>query len=327
METIPFAPAWWLPSAHLQTVAAKWLRRNQQLHTYREIISTPDKDQLELAWTELPHTDTQKPIAILLHGLEGSVDSHYVKGMLKAVSDQGWIGVVMHFRGCGQYPNNQGRSYHSGDTEDVHFLYQLLEQRFPHAKKIMIGYSLGGNVLAKFLAESSALKLCAAAIVCAPLDLASCSKRIDQGISKVYQKYLLNMLKESAKEKIQRQLIKHIKLPDLERIETMWDFDHQFTAPVNGFSSAEDYYSKASSKPLLKSITTPCLIIHAKDDPFLCHNSICDNLTLSDSIHFEVINRGGHVGFIAGRSPLKPQFWLEQRIPLFLKQHLNEVAI
>ncbi len=304
-------------------MAAKWLRRHQHITTYREVVETPDHDHLELAWTEIPQRDTQKPMVILLHGLEGSVDSHYIKGMLQAISDKGWIGVLMHFRGCGQYPNKHGRSYHSGDTTDISYCYQLLSKRYPLTKKMMIGFSLGGNVLAKFLAQSNDVDLCAAAIICAPLDLASCSKRINVGLSKIYQKYLLDMLKHSAREKIKRQLVTHIESSTLEQINTMWDFDHHYTAPVNGFSSAEDYYQRASSKPLLEKITTPCLIIHAKDDPFLCHRSICQNLTLSEHISFEILKRGGHVGFIEGNSPLKPEYWLEKRIPLFLQQYLN----
>ncbi|GHE99934.1 hydrolase [Thalassotalea profundi] len=317
-----FTPAWWLSNPHLQTIAAKWFRRNEKINTFREILQLPDHDSLELAWTEIPNKQEKKPIIILLHGLEGSVDSHYAKGMLQALKNQGWIGVLMHFRGCGQHPNKLGRSYHSGDIEDVTYLASLIETRYPASKKAIIGFSLGGNVLANYLAKTVNHNISAGVMICAPFDLASCSKRINKGLSKIYQKYLINMLKNSARTKIHQNKVQHINQTQLKNITTMWDFDNQYTAPLNGFVDAQDYYHQASGKPLLNKINTPCLVLHAQDDPFLCHNSTIEQLDLNDNVHFEVSQKGGHVGFISGNNPLNPMYWLEHRVPQYLTRYL-----
>ncbi|GAA5141308.1 hydrolase [Thalassotalea piscium] len=317
-----FKPAWWLTNPHLQTIAAKWLRRNDHITTYREVLQLPDQDLLELAWTELPNRKENKPIVIILHGLEGSVDSHYAKGMLQALKAKGWIGVLMHFRGCGQYPNKFARSYHSGDIEDITYLTTLIESRYPTNKKAIIGFSLGGNVLANYLAKMPNNPIKAAVMICAPFDLASCSRRINKGFSKVYQKYLVKTLKSNAQLKIKQHKIHHINQVQLAEINTLWDFDNHYTAPLNGFKDAKDYYQQASGKRLLESIKAPCLVIHAQDDPFLCHKSTVEQLTLQKNIIFEVSKAGGHVGFITGSNPLQPFYWLEQRVPEYLASYL-----
>ncbi|XQW84792.1 hydrolase [Thalassotalea piscium] len=322
LHTSSFQPAWWLSNPHLQTIAAKWLRRHEKITTYREIIQLPDDDSLELAWTELPSKQQHKPIVIVLHGLEGSVDSHYAKGMLQTIKDRGWIGLLMHFRGCGQYPNKFGRSYHSGDITDIRYLVSLIEGRYPQHKLALIGFSLGGNVLANYLAKSPSANIVAGAIICAPFDLASCSKRINRGFSKVYQKYLVDMLKKSALIKIEKNKVQHISSTELAKINTLWDFDNRYTAPLNGFTDAQDYYQQASGKPLLAQINIPCLVIHAQDDPFLCHTSTVEQLALSSSLTFEVSKKGGHVGFISGNNPFNPDYWLEQRVPNYLTSYI-----
>ena len=303
-------------------MAAKWLRRHENITTYREVLQLPDNDFLELAWTDLPTPKSNKPIIIILHGLEGSVDSHYAKGMLQALKDRGWIGVLMHFRGCGQHPNKLGRSYHSGDITDISYLVSLLERRYPGQKKAIIGFSLGGNVLTNYLAKVTTHNIKAGVVICAPLDLASCSKRIGKGLSKVYQKYLVDMLKNSALTKVKQKQVQHISQAQLRHINTLWDFDNQYTAPLNGFIDAQDYYQKASGKPLLAAIKTPCLFVHAQDDPFLCHQGTTEALHINQNIQFEVSRKGGHVGFIAGNNPFSPNYWLEQRVPHYLASFL-----
>ena len=148
-----FKPAWWARNAHLQTILAKYTRRKLTLDTICETVELPDSDFLDLAWTDQVDSDCRKPIVILLHGLAGSLDSHYVKGMLKALQQQGWVGVLMHFRGCSGRPNRLGRSYHSGDTRDIAHCIDLISQRCPNSKLAAIGFSLGGNVLTRYLAK------------------------------------------------------------------------------------------------------------------------------------------------------------------------------
>ena len=317
-----FKPAWWLSNPHVQTIAAKWFRRKEVFNGITLTLETPDEDFIDLVWTHLPTHDNTKPIVVILHGLAGSVDSHYAKGMLQAIQQKGWIGVLMHFRGCSGRPNKKGRSYHSGDTRDIAYLTDWLTQQFPQSPLAAIGFSLGGNVLTRFLAEFPSNPYLVSSIVCAPLDLASCSKRIGRGFSKVYQKYLVDMLKTATLEKIDLNLLPNVCSHQVLNVTKLWDFDHLVTAPINGFLGAEHYYQEASGKFVLERIERPTLFIHAADDPFLDHENTIPNNALPKHITFEICEKGGHVGFIAGNNPLKPKYWLEQRIPEYLEQYL-----
>lgn len=316
--TSNFRPAWWLRNRHLQTIAPKYLRKSLQIESHDQRLNLPDGDFLTLSWTELPHTNN-KPIVIILHGLEGSKDSHYAKGMMLAIKQQGWLGVLMHFRGCCGQVNKKAQSYHSGDTRDISYVSHWLKDNFPNRLFAAVGFSLGGNVLSKYLAEAHHYPFRAAAIICAPLHLASCSARINQGASKIYQKYLVDMLKASTLTKIANGVIEPEKQQQVQSIRTMYEFDQTITAPINGFNSAEDYYQQASGLNTLNLISTNTLILHAKDDPFLCHQAVTNTPSLPTNIAFEVAPSGGHVGFISGNNPFKPVYWLEQRIPQFFK--------
>ena len=317
-----FKPAWWLTNPHFQTLAAKFFRRKQRLMTNLETLELPDGDFIELAWTEQPKKNNTKPIVVLLHGLAGSKDSHYIKGMLTAIKARGWIAVLMHFRGCGSKQNRQASSYHSGDTRDIMYLTEHLIARYQQCIFSVLGFSLGGNVLTQYLAQVPNNPYKAAAVICAPLDLASCSARINQGFSRIYQKYLLQMLKDSTLEKIGKKIISHIKPDQLAEINTIYDFDEQITAPLNGFSNAEHYYQQSSGKPVLKTIKQPCLFVHSADDPFLNHQCSLPKQALPKHLTFEVSQHGGHVGFIYGNNPFKPKYWLEKRVPDFLADYL-----
>ena len=322
-----FNPAWWLSNRHLQTLAPKLFRLSLSLTTLSERIELPDGDFVDLAWTEMPSTDEPKPIVVILHGLEGSKDSHYAKGMLDAIKRKGWIGVLMHFRGCSGTINRHAISYHGAYINDVAHLTDLLVCRYPDSPLAILGFSLGGNVLTQYLSKTPNNPYKVASVICAPLDIESCSKRVNQGFSKLYQKYLLDMLKKSAALKIDIKLITHLSLAQLESIKTMFDFDDLVTAPLYNFSSAADYYAKSSGKNLLNTIKNPCLFIHSKDDPFLCHESTVPKTPLENNITFEISKAGGHVGFIYGNNPLKPKYWLEKRVPEFFTEFLKQLPI
>jgi predicted alpha/beta-fold hydrolase len=321
-STSKFKPAWWLTNAHFQTLAAKLFRRKQKLNTNTETLELPDGDFIDLAWTEQPQKNDTRPIVVILHGLEGSKDSHYAKGMLNSIKDRGWIAVLMHFRGCSGKPNRQASSYHSGDIRDISFLTEQLVARYQQCAFSVLGFSLGGNVLTRYLAQVPNNPYRSAAVICAPLDLASCSTRINQGFSRLYQKYLLKMLKSSTLEKIYAKTINNIKVKQLNSIKTIHDFDEQVTAPLNGFTSAQHYYQQSSGNQVIEKIMQPCLFIHAADDPFLNHHFSLPKQQLPEHLTFEVSSHGGHVGFIHGNNPFKPQYWLEQRVPDFLSEHI-----
>lgn len=321
-QSSSFKPARLLSNPHLQTMIAKWLNRSHTITTFNETLELPDGDFVDLAWTEVPEKNNTKPIVVLLHGLHGSQHSHYIKSMFNTLKLKGYIAVLIHFRGCSGRPNRLAHSYHSAYTDDITYFTEQLKVRYQQCKFSIIGYSLGGNVLVNYLAENQHSPYVCATIICAPLHLASCSIKIDNGLSKIYQTYLLDILKQTIEEKIKLGLITHISLHELQQLKTMWDFDDKVTAPLNGFSNAEHYYRESSGLYILPKITTPCLVIHAKDDPFLCNKEIMNVPPLPKNIHFEVSEYGGHVGFLSNEHSLKPQYWLDTRVPQFLQDFL-----
>ncbi|GAB2926906.1 hydrolase [Rheinheimera gaetbuli] len=320
----PFQPAWWLKHAHLQTIFAKYLSPKQQVSTLSEMFSLPDGDEIQLNWLTIAATDDNAPLLILLHGLAGDINSHYIQAMLAQCHTLKWPAVLMHFRGCNGAPNKLPRAYHSGDTADAALVISEVKQRYPNRPLVAVGYSLGGNVLLKYCGEQALHNPLAAAVaVCPPLSLAACAKRINSGASKLYQRYLLDRLKRSTLAKLQQ--FSDFPLPltpqQVQGFSSIEQFDEHYTAPVHGFANAQDYYSKASSKAFLRHIHIPTLIIHAKDDPFLSDEVIPKPDELSPHIHYELTSGGGHVGFVYG-SVLKPKFWLNQRIPQFIIEQL-----
>ncbi len=326
-----FKPAWWLKNAHLQTIYPSLFRRTIKLKdSWRERLTTPDNDFIDLDWCG----KGEQPLVILLHGLTGSSESGYINGLQNKLLEQGFRSVVLNFRGCSGQPNNLARCYHSGDTEDINFLYQTLSQREPDTAIAVIGFSLGGNVLLKWLGEQgSNISLFAAIAVSVPLVLSACATKLDAGFSKLYRANLIAELKDYMQLKLthldkigRRQEAEKInRLGDLSNIKSFWQYDDKVVAKLHGFESAEDYYRQSSSRYYLKTISVPTLLIQSKDDPFMTEKVIPDKKELSAKIILEVTERGGHVGFISGLSPFRPHYWLEQRISEFLTQKILEL--
>ncbi|MGO2168425.1 hydrolase [Pseudoalteromonas sp.] len=320
-----FKPAWWMTNRHVQTIMPRFFRPSHTTRYQLELLDTPDKDFLELAWS-LPKDDNA-PLAIVLHGLEGNINSFYAKGMMKALKKQGFSVVLMHFRNCSTEANRLPRAYHSGETGDLDFLLRHLKQQLPNRPMVAVGFSLGANVLAKYLGEQGEQCLLkAAAIVSAPYELSASCQVIRKSLAKIYQKYLLDRMKQSMTRKLPQIKQQLALTPEqLADIDDLWDFDNQLTAPLHGFSGAEDYYQQASAKPYLIKIARPTLLIHAKDDPMLSIKAVPTRQEVSEHVTLRVSEKGGHVGFISGNNPFKPVYWLEHAIPQYFKQQLESL--
>ncbi|MFT5880378.1 MAG: putative alpha/beta-fold hydrolase [Moritella sp.] len=322
-QTSQFQPQWWIRNAHLQTMLPTLNRRNLQIDSIHERLELEDGDFLDLAWTEMPETAGNKPIVIIFHGLEGSVESPYIKGIMRAVKAAGWVGLLMHFRGCSHESNRLLRAYHSGDTADAEYVIALIAKRYPQSPLFAIGYSLGGSVLTHYLAQKGKHSLLvAAAIVSAPLLLAESAERIKKGFSKAYQRRLIKLLQASILRKFEHLDMTSalsITPEQVKKLNTFVEFDDQVTAPLHGFKDALDYYKQCSGLQYLYKIQTPTLFIHAEDDPFLTKKVIPTEANMSEQISFELSKYGGHVGFVYG-SILKPKYWLEERIPNWFKE-------
>lgn len=319
-----FRPLTGASNPHLQTLLPRLLRRRVTLQPHWQRLTLPDSDFVDLAWSEDPASARDKPRVVLFHGLEGSFHSPYAHGLLQACKNRGWLGVVMHFRGCSGVPNRLNRIYHSGETEDASYFLQWLREEWGTVPTAGVGISLGGNMLACLMGkQGEACLLDAGVVVSAPLMLEPCSQRLEQGFSRVYQRYLLGLLKQNA----ERKLIAWpgtlpVDLTQLKALRLLRDFDDAITARAHGFVDATDYYHRCSAMPLLPDVRKPLLVIHAKDDPFMTPDVIPDVALLPPSIEYQLTQHGGHVGFVGG-TLRKPQMWLEQRIPQWLTTWLD----
>jgi hypothetical protein len=319
-----FKPAWWLTNPHGQTLwPALCRRRIKNLFLRRERIELADGDFVDLDWAG----ENRGPIVLILHGLEGSAQSPYAQGMLQAIVKQGWRGVCMHFRSCSGELNRLARAYHSGETSDVNEVVNELHKREPHMPLAVIGFSLGGNVLLKWLGETGDLNpLTAAIAVSVPFELNKAVSRINHGFSRIYEQRLLYSLCKKIQRKFQCQPAP-FDISLLKKLRTLRDFDDHITAPLYGFTDAEDYYTQSSSRRYLQKIKVPTLVLQAKDDPLVGNQSLPERHELSEQVIFELSEKGGHAGFIGGRFPWKIEYWLEQRAPLFLQDYLGSAYI
>ena len=321
-----FQPCWWGKNPHVQTLVPTLVRSLQAISYIKERLLTWDGDFLDLAWTAQPTRSAPVPIVIFFHGLEGSIQSPYVKGIFSEIRRQGWIGVMMHFRGCSGEPNRLQRGYHSGETSDAAYLIEQIHGRYPSAPLFAVGYSLGGNMLLKYLGEQKTITPIKAAVaVSVPFKLESCAAKLEKGFSQLYQRHLLDQLIANTKRKMSKVDYSDIlTLPtaEIDHLKTFREFDEHFTAPIHGFRGADDYYERCSSRQYLGRIARPTLILQARDDPFMSEDALPVAAEMSEQITFELSNRGGHVGFISGGYPWDPQFWLEKRIPRFIQGQL-----
>ncbi|MCD6039037.1 MAG: hypothetical protein K0S27_437 [Gammaproteobacteria bacterium] len=323
MDRLSFKPAWWLTNSHCQTLWPVLCRRRiKNLPLKRERVELADGDFIDLDWVG----GSRGPIVLILHGLEGSVKSPYVQGMLQTILQQGWRGVCMHFRSCSGELNRLPRVYHSGETLDITEVVNRLRQHELATPMAAIGFSLGGNVLLKWLGETGEHNpLTAAIAISVPFQLSQAASRIDRGFSKIYQWRLLHCLRKKIQWKFPQQTAP-FNFSSLRKLRTLRDFDDYVTAPLHGFINGEDYYTQSSSRQYLAKIKVPTLILQAKDDPLVGEQILPEKQDISSQIMLEISEKGGHVGFISGRFPWKIEYWLEQRASIFLQDYLKKTA-
>ena len=362
----PFRSAWWLPGAHAATLWGKFGRNEPELPVRWETVEMSDGDFVELAHydvarhsalrhessrhessrhessrhdapnSNVPPSDAESfasdgtPRLLILHGLEGGVNSNYVRGLMREVHARGWNATLMLFRSCGPTPNRLTRSYHSGETSDPLAIIEKFAQQQPLAPIGVVGVSLGGNVLCKLLGElgdALPVQLQAAAAISAPFDLARASRYIGRGFGRVYENAFLRSLVPKAVQKIGR----HPELSSLKPIHgarTIWEFDDEFTSPVHGFANAADYYAQSSSLQFLSGIRRPTLLLSAVDDPFLPPAVLEDVRAATagnSAVTIDFPANGGHVGFVGGSAPWRPSYYAEPRAVEFIAQHLFHV--
>lgn len=313
----------WLPGGHAQTIyAATWARRPHVTY-WRERWETPDFDFIDLDWVDNPQHELRldqqddTPLVVLFHGLEGSSNSPYARALMHAVNAHGWHGVVVHFRGCSGELNRLPRVYHSGDSAEIDWVLRRL--RSTRGSPIYAtGVSLGGNALLKWLGEQgdqAQRVIKRAAAVSAPVDLAAAGYALERGFNMIYTRNFLTTMKAKTLAKMKR----YPALCDkrgMQSARTLREFDDRVTAPLHGFQGVDDYYARASSKPFLKSIGVPTLMLNARNDPFLPGPFLPTPQEVSTSVLLETPTTGGHAGFVTGGLPGNIT-WLPQRLLQF----------
>lgn len=322
-----FRAAWWLPGAHAQTVAGRALRPLDLVPLERERVDTPDGDFVDLDFAPEPSLAARnRPVALVLHGLEGSARRGYAYVAYRELARVGIRGVGLNFRSCSGEPNRLPRFYHSGDTDDLRHVVGVLHARFGSRPLGAIGFSLGGNAMLKYLGEEGeASGIAAAVAVSVPYDLDAGERHLDADpVSRVYVRHFLRSLQEKAALK-ERELRDRCDYDAIGRARSFRDFDGAATAPLHGFSSAADYYAQSSSARFLGRIRVPTLLVHALDDPFLPVESLPhDALRENPLLEKAWTQHGGHVGFIGG-SPRRPDFWAERQAARYLAYRLGAV--
>jgi len=315
--SVGFKAPWWLRGGHAQTLWAS-IARKGRLETRRERIELPDGDFADLDWS-----GDDGPIVIILPGLQGDLQSSYVRRLLARCAKRKWRGVLLNYRGRGE-PNRLAHSYHCGMTCDLDYLVDLLRRREPDAPIAVVGYSVGANICMRWLGQcgrdGNTPSISAAVGVSVPFYLGDVARRIENGFSRVYQRHLLKSLQGDLRMKMEAiDVGLDLTLGQLPQLNTFRKFDDCVSAPLNGFADAEDYYTRTRSDRLMKYVSVPTLIINARNDPLVPVELIPDKSEVSDQVTLEISDTGGHLGFVYGRWPWTAKFWLNRRIPEFLE--------
>jgi predicted alpha/beta-fold hydrolase len=314
----------WLPGGHAQTIYPFLLAR-PDVRYRRERVDTPDLDFWDLDWVDPPAAGAAAapvPTVVLFHGLEGGSGSHYARALMAHLAAIGWRGVIPHFRGCGGEPNRHPRAYHSGDHEEIGAMLDAVRERVgPRGTAgalFAVGVSVGGSALINWLGRAgrgAAAVIDAAAAVSTPLDLTRCGIAIGRGLNRIYAYHFLWTLRPKGLAMAQR----FPGLLDADRIRrarSMDDFDTVVTAPLHGFEDSADYWRRASSKPWLRQVAVPTLVLNARNDPFVPADSLPDAAEVGAAVLLEQPEHGGHCGFLSAPFPGNLG-WLPRRLVQF----------
>jgi predicted alpha/beta-fold hydrolase len=307
-----FQPPYFLRNGHVQTILPVLLPRRVRADFVRERMELPDGDFLDLDWLR---RGSQR-LVILAHGLEGNSTQTYIRGMAATLAAAGWDSLAYNFRGCSGEPNRLPRAYHSGETEDLRAV--IARALMAYSTLGLVGFSLGGNVILKYLGEApSHPAIRTAAAICAPIDLAACARKLDQRRSnRIYlRRFIVSLVdKIEAKATLFPDIVDATGARDLRSFQA---FDDRYTGPMHGFRDAADYWAQSSARQFLRNITVPTLLLQPRNDPFLAPEAYpWPEAEANPHFFLETPDSGGHVGFLDLRNGLQP--WSERRVAEFL---------
>jgi uncharacterized protein len=327
--TAEFSPAWFLPGPHVQTIWGRLTRPRQLVKMRREVLETPDGDELVLDHLDAPVTAAEPLHFVLMHGLEGSSHSVYIQGVLEVIARHGHAATALNFRSCARdpknifrmLPNRRPRFYHSGETTDFDFVVRTLSSRHDALPLVGFGASLGGNMLLKWLGENPGQAMVrAAATLSVPYDLGAGAIYLEKSVAGRF--YVSRFLATLKKKALRPDISPLVDLPRVLRSRTFREFDDSATAPIHGFVDANDYYARCSSIHFLDRITTPALTLNAEDDPFLPPDVLPRvRAAASPAVDVRTTPSGGHVGFIGGPMPWSCEYWAEELVVRWLVEN------
>lgn len=323
MPVIPgtvYHPGWLFRQSHASTIIPSTWRRVPALAFARQRLELPDGDFLDLDWNR---TGARRAV-VLCHGLEGDAQRPYMRGMARAFQAAGWDAAAMNYRGCSGETNRLPRNYHSGATDDLRQVIAAVEEA-GYNKIALVGFSLGGNLILKYLGEDPAAvspAVRAAVTVSVPTDLAGTAAALIQPGNAIYHARFLRKLRRKIRTKAVALGDETYAAP-LAGVRNIVDFDDQFTGPLHGFTDGADYYARSSSQNWLAAIEVPTLLLTAANDPILSPSCYPREAALSSSrFHLEETAWGGHVGF---RLP-GLRYYSELRALAFVKETVKETV-
>lgn len=311
-----YNPKFPFKNGHFSTIYSSKFRPIPQLLQHRERLVLPDADFLDIDWSYSKGNSSK--VAILLHGLEGNAQRTYIVAQAKHLVDVGWDVAAVNFRGCSGEPNLSFQSYNAGKTDDLEAVLELVLDKNKYNEIALVGFSLGGNLLLKYLGERDTFpkEIKKAVSISTPISLRGSLESLNKHSNWMYRKSFLIKLREKYKVKM-NDFPEKMSYSQYKKITTLLEFDNVYTAPAHGFKDAYDYYEKNSSLQFLPNITIPVLLLNAQNDSFL--SSECYPIQLATemkNLYLEIPKYGGHVGF--HQSNLR--YYSEERALKFLNE-------
>ncbi len=315
----PFVPHRWLRGGHAQTIGGRYLGSGGcHLESMAHQIELEDGDRL-CVLESTPRTWTRgDPAALLVHGLAGSADSPYVVRFAHRLWQMGVRVVRMNFRGAGEGFGLARGITHAGRSEDLRAAMDWLADRSAGSAIALVGFSLGANLALKLAAEAAHRPVSGFDCVLPaspPLDLRACALAMSQPGNRIYDWNFVRWLRAEARRR--HQAFPDLGPPTLEEVRSVYQFDDRYTAPRNGFASADDYYAHSSAGPLVPRVILPGLVVHATDDPLIPAEPVA-NVQFPPSLRLELTPHGGHLGYISQVPWWGGRRWLETRLAAWL---------
>lgn len=308
-----YRPAFWFRNGHWATMYASKLRRLNSPYTSRERLELPDGDFLDL---DLIQQANSSKYCLLLHGLEGDANRVYMKGAANTLGSAGWNVVAVNYRGCSGSANRKYYTYNAGKTDDLEFIIDHLISSKKPERIAMVGFSLGGNLLLKYLSTQRPGwdRIEKAVAISAPLDLKETLLSLNRRENWVYRTYFLLSLKAKLKEKL-KMFPDKLDPKVIREVGSLLDFDNIYTAPAHGFKDAFEYYAHSSCGQYLPKLKVPTLLLNAYNDSFLTPESYPVDLAKgAEFLYLETPEHGGHVGFVTSGGV----YYSEQKMLEFL---------